>query len=147
MHTYNEITPLKYPKAGEQNAIVQIGIADISSGNTIWADLGEETNQYIPRIFWTNHASQLAVMRLNRHQNFMELLITDTQTGKGKVAITDSDEAWLDVKQEVVFLQQKTQIVWTSEKSGFRHIYIHDYAGNAIRQLTDGEWEVTDIVG
>jgi dipeptidyl-peptidase-4 len=109
--------------------------------------LREETNIYIPRIFWTTEGDQLAVMQLNRHQNFMELLMTDAQTGEGKVVITDKDEAWVDVKQEVAFLQQKEQIVWTSEKSGFRHIYIHDYAGNAIRQVTDGIWEVTDIVG
>ena len=147
MYPYNEITSLKYPKAGEHNAIVQIGIADVTSGKTVWVDLGEETNMYIPRIYWTNDTSQLAVMRLNRHQNFMELLLTDTQTGEGKVVFTDSDEAWLDVKQEIVFLQQKPQIVGTSEKNGFRHIYIHDYEGNEVRQITDGAWEVTDIVG
>ncbi len=147
LHQYNEISPLKYPKAGEKNAIVQIGMADVNSGNTVWADLGEETNMYIPRIFWTNDGGQLAVMRLNRHQNFMELLMINPETGEGNVVIADEDEAWLDVDHKMAFLQQKEQIVWTSEKSGFRHIYIQDYDGNQINQITDGDWEVSDIVG
>jgi len=144
---YNVAHVLRYPKVGEDNSIVNIGVVDIKTGKTIWMDLGKEKNIYIPRIEWTNSSNTLAIERLNRKQNIMELLFADVSTGKTKLILTDTDPAWVDVTNDLLFLENKDQFVWTSEQSGFRHIYLYDYNGNLMKQLTSGEWEVESIKG
>jgi len=81
MHAYNKITPLKYPKTGEENSIVKIGVIDLENEKVNWMDTGDNDEIYIPRIYWTNSPDQLAILRLNRLQNYLELLMTDSNTG------------------------------------------------------------------
>jgi len=147
MAVYNSVFNLKYPKAGEQNALVKIGVADVETGSITWMDLGEETDIYIPRIFWTNSSGKLAVLRLNRLQNRLEVLMADTKTGTTQPIITDTNEAWIDVRQDIFFLKKKDWIVFPSEKSGYKHAYLYDYQGKLIRQLTSGDWEISAIAG
>jgi len=146
MYTYNKVFNLKYPKVGEQNAIVKIAVADIQSGKTNWMDIGSNDDIYIPRIFWTNSSSTLSLLRLNRHQNYLEVIMSNSSTGKSKIIITDEDPSWIDIN-DLIFLKSKDQIILTSEKSGYRHAYLYDYTGNLIRQLTDGKWEISDLAG
>lgn len=144
---YSVPIPLKYPKVGEQNAIVKIGVVDITSGQTVWMDLGENDDIYIPRMDWTNSSSLLAIQRLNRAQNHLELLLADVATGSTRVILNDRNEAWVDVTNDFIFLKNSERFVWTSEKSGFRHIYLSDYSGKEIAQLTRGDWEVSSVIG
>lgn len=143
MYPYNKVFNLKYPKVGEQNSIIKIGVADLAANKTNWMNIGDNDDIYIPRIFWTNSSSKLAILRLNRHQNFLELLMANTENGETKVTITDSDPAWVDVRYNVLFLKNKDQIIWSSEKSGFKHAYLYDYNGKLINQITKGNWEIT----
>ena len=145
MYRYNKIFKLKYPEVGEQNSIIKIGVADLAANKTNWMDIGDNDDIYIPRIFWTNSSSKLAILRLNRRQNFLELLMANTENGKTKVTITDSDPAWIDVRNDVLFLKNKDQIIWSSEKSGFKHAYLYDYNGKLINQITKGNWEITKV--
>lgn len=142
---YNVVHALKYPKVGEANSIVSIGVVDVETGETKWMDLGKEKDIYIPRIKWTHSAKTLAIERLNRKQNKMELLFADVSTGKTKLIATDTDPAWVDVTDDLFFLKKKDQFIWTSEKSGYRHIYLFDYNGKLVKQLTSGEWEVESV--
>lgn len=145
---YSEPFSLKYPKVGEQNAIVKIAVVDISSGKTTWMDIGQETDIYIPRIEWTNRKGKLAIQRLNRAQNHLELLLADSQTGKTHKILDDrSDTGWIQVSDDFLFLSQSERFLWTSEKDGYRHIYLNDYDGKELAQLTDGDWEVHSIIG
>jgi len=147
MPVYNEIFNLKYPKAGTKNSIVKIGVADIPDGKTTWMNIGKNDDIYIPRIYWTNSSKQLAMLRMNRLQNHLEMLIANTDNGSSKTIITDNDSDWIDVQDDIRFLKNKDQIIWTSEKTGFKHIYLYDYNGNLIYQLTHGDWEVTAVAG
>ena len=147
MPLYNRVFNLKYPKAGEQNALVKVGIADVKSGKITWVDLGEETNIYVPRIFWTNSSAKLAILRLNRLQNHLDILMADSESGATKSIITDDNAAWIDVRQDIFFLKKKDWIVFPSEKSGFKHAYLYDYSGNLLHQLTKDDWEITSIAG
>src|SRR5690606_15873529 len=79
-----------YPKAGDNNSIVKIGVVNIASGKTVWMDIGEETDIYIPRIKFTNNPSRLSIQRLNKLQNKLEVLIAHTQTGKSKIILTET---------------------------------------------------------
>lgn len=145
---YSEPFSLKYPKVGEQNAIVKIGVVDIASGKTTWMDIGSEIDIYIPRIEWTNKKGQLAIQRLNRAQNHLELLLADSQTGKAKKILDDKSESgWIQVSDDFIFLNESQRFLWTSEKDGYRHIYLNNYDGKELAQLTKGDWEVRSIIG
>jgi dipeptidyl-peptidase-4 len=86
-------------------------------------------------------------MRLNRLQNNLELLMANANTGKSKIVITDSNNTWVDVRHDIIFLKQSNQIVWTSEMSGYNHAYLYDYNGKLINQITKGNWEVSSVDG
>ncbi len=147
MNTYNKIYALKYPYAGEQNSIVKIGVIDIDSRKTSWMDLGKDDDFYVPRIYWTNSADKLAIEKLNRRQNQMELLMSDAEDGKSNVIITDTDSCWVESEHDITFLKKSDKIVWTSEMSGYNHAYLYDYEGKLLNQITSGNWEVSDILG
>jgi len=141
---YNHSFKLKYPKAGVQNAVVKIGVVEIDGGDVTWMDLGTEDDIYIPKIFWTGE-EQLAMLRLNRLQNHIELLKADTKTGKTSVLIEDKNKTWVDVYNDILFLGKRRQIIWPSERDGYRHAYLYDYSGKLIRQITSGDWEVSSL--
>ncbi|MFQ6613182.1 MAG: DPP IV N-terminal domain-containing protein, partial [Fidelibacterota bacterium] len=147
MPYYNQVSGLKYPKVGEQNAVVKIAVFDLITNQTRWMDLGDNDDIYVPKIFWTNSSSKLAIVRLNRKQNLLELLMANTVTGRTKIIITDSDPAWIDVQHHISFLKSRDEILFSSEESGFRHAYLYDYQGKLIRQVTRGAWEITEISG
>ena len=145
MSQYNVITPLKYPKVGEQNSIVKIGVYDLKEDKITWMDIGSETNIYIPRIYWTNTSNKLAIMRLNRRQNHLELLLANSGTGQSNVIISDSNNTWINAEHDILFLQKKDEIIWTSESSGFNHAYLYNYNGKLLNQITKGNWDVTSV--
>lgn len=137
----------KYPKAGEKNSIVKIGVYDLASGETTWMDLGDETDQYIPRINWTQDPEVLAIRRMNRLQNTQDLMLADASTGKTHIIKTEKSETWIDVNDDLTFLENGEQFIYTSEEDGYNHIYLYDLDGNLVRQVTDGKWEVTEFLG
>lgn len=144
---YPGLTRFKYPKAGEQNSIVKIGVYDLSSGETTWMDIGSENDQYIPRINWTRDSNILAIRRMNRLQNEQNLMLADVTTGKTRTIKTETSNAWIDVNDNLTFLENGEQFIYTSEESGYNHIYLYDMDGKLIRQVTKGNWEVTDYLG
>ncbi|HEX3072953.1 MAG TPA: alpha/beta fold hydrolase, partial [Ignavibacteriales bacterium] len=133
-----------FPRPGGNISLVKIGIAEISSGKTSWVDLGNDYNIYIPRIAFTQDARYLTVQRLNRLQNKLAFLLADAYTGKSRTVFEESDPAWVDVKDDLMFLDDE-QFVWTSEKDGYNHIYLRDLSGKTDKQLTKGTWEVDHI--
>jgi len=140
-------TRYKYPKAGEKNSVVKIGVYDLSSGETTWMDLGSEKDQYIPRINWTKDPNKLAIRRMNRLQNKQDLMLADVNTGKTEIIKTETSDAWVDVSNDLRFLDNGNQFIYTSEESGYNHIYLYNMDGEMIRQITNGDWEVTHYVG
>ncbi|MBI9057641.1 MAG: S9 family peptidase [Labilibaculum sp.] len=144
---YPENYTFKYPKAGEDNSIVSVHVYDLQSAETRTMNVGEETDQYIPRIKWTQNAKQLSIVRMNRHQNHYELLLANTDTGKTKLLYEEKNKAWIDINDDLSFLKDGKHFIFTSEKSGFNHVYLYDMEGNPVRQITNGDWEVTKFLG
>jgi len=143
---FNKIK-MRYPKSGARNSIVKIGVINLDTRETKWMNIGDETDIYIPRIYWTNNQNELVIMRLNRLQNKLELLLSNTLTGDAKLLYTDTDSCWVDVEGlDIYFLKDNKRFLITSEKDGFKHIYLYELSGKFIKQITKGNWEVSDLV-
>ena len=136
----------KYPKAGEKNAVVSLHLFDVTSNKTQTVNLSNYNDFYIARIQWTNDANVLSAQVLNRHQNNLDLLFIDGNTATSKVVLNEKDKAYVDVTDNLTFLKDNS-FIWTSEKSGFNHIYHYDKTGKLKKQITTGNWEVTAYYG
>lgn len=136
----------KYPKAGEKNAVVSLHIYDAKVGTTKKINLGNYNDFYIPRIKWTNEAQTLSVQVINRHQNNLDLIFVDANSGAAKVVLNEKDKAYVDITDNLTFLNDNS-FIWTSEKDGFNHIYHYGKTGKLISQVTKGNWEVTAYYG
>ena len=136
----------KYPKAGEENAKVSLHIYDLASGNTSDIDVSEYHNYYIPRIMWTEEANLLSVQLINRHQNILDLVLVDVTNNSSSLLHQEKDDAYVDIKDDLTFLKNNS-FIWSSEKSGWNHLYLYDKNGKNEKQLTKGDWEVTRYYG
>jgi len=150
---YGELYPeehsYKYPKAGEDNSVVTVLVYDLKSGKTIPMDIGDETDQYIPRIRWTPVENQLAIYRLNRLQNKLELLFSDATSGSSKVIYTEENKYYIEDGNydNITFLKDGDRMILNSEQSGYNHIYLFNIENQELQQITSGNWDVTDLIG
>ncbi len=143
---YPEYETFKYPKVGEKNSEVSVFIYDLKSEETLPVDLGTEY-EYIPRVKWTQNPNQLCVFKMNRWQNDLELVLADAATGKTSTLLKEKNKYYVDIHDNLNFLKDGKHFIWTSEKSGFNHVYLYNMKGKEVKQLTKGDWEVTDFYG
>ena len=144
---YPENYNYKYPKAGEDNSVVDIYIYNLDNNQSVRLNTGSENDQYLPRMQWTKDANTLAFMRMNRLQNKMELLLANATTGKIKTLYTEDDKAYVEVPDTWKFLDDGKSFLITSERDGYNHIYLYGMDGSLIRQITSGDFDVVDIRG
>jgi Dipeptidyl aminopeptidases/acylaminoacyl-peptidas es len=137
----------KYPKAGEDNSVVGIYVYALDNGYISTMPLGENTDIYIPRIKWTKNPEILSIQRLNRLQNHLEILIADSRNGDSYVMYSEKNEFYIDITDNLTFLENKQQFLITSEQDGYNHIYLYNMDGSMEKQLTSGKWDVTNIYG
>jgi len=137
----------KYPKAGEDNSVVNVFIYDINNATTIKVDVGPNPDQYIPRIKWTHDANQLTFQRLNRLQNKLELMLADATTGKSSTILTEQNDTYIKVYDDLYFMKNKKEFLWTSERDGYKHLYLIDFSGNVVKQITKGNFEMMGLKG
>jgi dipeptidyl-peptidase-4 len=137
----------KYPKAGEENSTVEIFIYDVLSGKKIKADIGAEKDQYIPRIKWTQTADQLCIYRMNRHQNKLELLLCNAVSGATNVMLTEANNSFIEINDNLTFLKDKQHFIWSSSKSGYNQLYLYALSGKEEKQLTSGNFDVMNFYG
>src|SRR5690606_16613308 len=143
---YPQQQVFKYPKAGENNSKVSLHLYDVSKASTQNVALNAEKDYYIPRIKFTNNANVLSVQTQNRHQNQLNLLFVDANSGKTSTILTEKDKAYVDVTDNLTFLNDNS-FIWTSEKDGYNHIYHYNNDGSLKKQVTTGNWEVTNYYG
>ncbi|MCX6245407.1 MAG: S9 family peptidase [Bacteroidetes bacterium] len=144
---YPEQFKYKYPKPGEDNSKISLFIWNVASGKALPVDIGTESDIYIPRVKWTEDPGVLSFYRMNRHQNKLELLLADALTGKSNTIYTEENKYYIEVNDHLRFLKKNGGFILTSEKDGYRHIYLYSIKGELIRQLTKGPWEVADVLG
>ncbi len=146
---YPENRAFKYPKAGEDNSVVTVHIYDFETGKTILVDIGSEKDIYIPRLRWTKDINKLSVFRLNRLQNKFELLYANPNNGKTEVIYTETNKYFYEAESfdNLQFTDDGKYFVMTSERTGYRHLHLHDITGKEIKQLTSGNWDITEFLG
>lgn len=137
----------KYPKAGEKNSVVSIHTYNLADARVATMDVGEETDQYIPRIKW--NGDRLAICRVNRLQNRFDLLMANPETGESTEVYTESNPRYVERidDETVTFLADGDRFVVKSEQDGNMHLYIYSVKRGKIGQLTAGNWDVTSILG
>jgi dipeptidyl-peptidase-4 len=143
---YPEYVTFKYPKVGENNAVVTAHVYDIASDKTLDINIGDDEH-YIPRLKWTNDPNNLFIYKMNRHQNNLKVISANTTTGATKTVIEENDKYYIDITDDIRFLDNNNEFIWSSEKSGYNHIYLYDLSGNEKRALTKGEYDVTSFYG
>ncbi len=150
--SYPDRTEWKYPKAGEDNAQVQIGLFDTKTSQTHFPALGSENDQYLPRMQWGASDELLSVQRLNRWQNHWELLGIDPGNPQQIRLLTEEhDEAYVDIHDNLYFLphidgKASQQLIYSSEKSGYHHLYLLNYQTGKEQALTFGMSEVGRVM-
>ncbi len=140
--------PQRYPQAGENNPDVRVGVVAAGGGSTRWMDPAGTRDQYlIARVGWTPDSRNVYVVRTNRVQNKLDLLLAAAGSGKASRIFEETDKYWINVPDDPVFVNHGKEFLWLSERDGFRHLYLRSINSGQTRQLTQGSWEVTGIDG
>ncbi len=137
---------IDYPTPGSKNPAVSVFVAGVNEKSaTVAIDTGADKDVYLPRLQWLPDSKQVAIQRLNRPQNRLDLLFADARTGVSRIALSETDPYWINLANTLSFLKGAPQFIWSSERSGFRHLYLYSLDGKLVRPLTDGQWEVTSL--
>ena len=134
----------RYPATGTPNVLIQLGVIAPDGSALRWMDTGEETDIYLPRVDWFPGSDFLAVQRQSRDQKTLELLKVDVANGESRVLLTETSDTWINLHNELVFLEARPEFIWKSERNGHAHLYLYGNEGDLIRPLTSGDWDVAD---
>ena len=161
---YPETMQFRYPKAGETNAEIRVGVVDPRTGETLffdtdtWQEGGDDT-EYIAAMGWTpplaDGRSHVWMLRLNRDQDHVDLLYADPETGTVQTILSESNDSYIEVENgfsdtetgTITFLRDGEHFAWRSTRDGYGHLYLYRNDGTFVRQLTEGDWDVTDFHG
>lgn len=150
LNLYPGVMHFKYPKAGENNSKVQVCVYDDFNKTTRAMKIGDtDEDFYVPRIKWSNSPDQLAIFKLNRSQNRLDMLMADPRSTLTKLILREENKRYVSY-EDIDYLQFTTDNQYffgVSEKDGYRHIYQYRITGQPVKQLTKGNWDVTDVYG
>jgi len=159
MPTHPHVEQQKYPKVGDPNPTIRLGVLDAGNGKVKWITPFAETdaaNQYLPRFGWLNAAVVWAEV-LNRRQDEISLYFIDVGTGRSRKVLSETSDAWIDVDDVFRILKDSRgdagRFLWSSWRDGHTHVYLYSFnaqdplAGDAKleRQLTHGDFEVLSV--
>lgn len=144
-----EVENTKYPMAGTTSEQVTLGVYDLASGSTVFMKTGEPADQYLTSVTWNPNGHVIYIALLNREQNHLKLNSYDAQTGEFiRTLFEETDSRYVEPEHPLYFHpEKKDQFVWMSERDGYNHLYLYNNQGELIRQLTSGEWVVTEFLG
>ena len=143
------VKTIKYPFAGDPSHQVSLGVFNVSSGTTTFIKTGEPLEQYLTNIAWSPDEKHIYIAVLNRDQNHLKLNCYNASTGDfEKTLIEEKNDKYVQPLHPLTFLKNdENKFIWQSERDGFNHFYLYDIKGNLIKQLTKGNWEITELAG
>ena len=136
----------RYPRAGRPNAVVELYVHDRETGQRVKVDLGSNTDIYLARVNWSSDGSILYVQRLSRDQKTLDLLSVDPATGASRVIVTQRSDAWVPLSHDFRALDNGN-FIWSSEETGWKHLYLFNRDGRRIRAITQGQYPVKGLAG
>ncbi|MFL5619847.1 MAG: S9 family peptidase [Gemmatimonadaceae bacterium] len=140
---YSYVVPVQYPKAGTTNAAVRVGVVSAAGGTTQWiATPGDPRNNYIARMEWAASSDEIVLQHLNRLQNTLTLMLGDARTGRARTVLVERDSAWVDVVNDLRWLDGGKSFTWVSERDGWRHLYVVSRDGRSIKLVTPGDFDI-----
>ncbi len=137
--------PQRYPYAGTANPDVRLGVVPATGGKTRWLDPGPPADGLIARVDWTPSSKEIVVQRLTRTQKRLDLLAFDLASGKARTILQETAAAWINLQDDLTLLERSPRLVWSSERDGFRHLYLYSLDGKDLARLTSGSWEVSAV--
>ena len=137
----------KYPKAGEENSKVSVYAYDLKLNKSTQINLANFESYYIPQVFQTAQPNEIAIATSNRHQNKLEIIKINTKNYSTKKILTETDAAWIETDNLSLEFLEDNSFLWASERDGFRHFYWYTPDGKLKKQITKGNWEITDYYG
>jgi dipeptidyl-peptidase-4 len=143
--THGELEQERYPKAGDPNPKVKIGIVSLPNNKIVWADFDENADQYIAWPIWLPDSSRVVVQWMNRGQDNVKLYAVDPGTGKKEEIYNEQQPTWVEFFEDLYFFKDGSGFLLRSDLDGWRHLYIYDLKGNLKTRLTQGEWAVAGI--
>jgi dipeptidyl-peptidase-4 len=143
---YSKPIPLPYPKVGTANSAVKVGVISALGGETEWFNVpGDPTNNYLARMEFIPASDEVMIQQLNRLQNTNTVWIGNTKTMALNIILTDKDAAYLDLHDNIVWLENNQSFTWTSEKDGWLHLYKMSRDGKQSSVITKGTFDVVNI--
>jgi dipeptidyl-peptidase-4 len=144
---YPDVTRIPYPKAGTTNSAVRIGVISSTGGEPRWMKVdGDPRNNYLASLEWID-ASTIAMQQLNRAQNRNDFLLAEVATGNVRRVFRNESKTWVDVQNEIVWIDGGKAFLWLSERDGWRHIYRSAREGGAPQLITRFDADVIELVG
>lgn len=140
---------IKYPMAGMRSHLVTVGVYFMESGRVVYLKTGPSKEQYQTNISWSPDGSEIYIAELNRRQDTCRLKAYDSHTGDlNRIVLTETHEKYVEPEHPLYFIHNDAdRFIWQSERDGYNHLYLYAKDGRLLRQLTRGEWMVTDILG
>lgn len=143
---YSFIIPLPYPKAGTTNSAVKVGVVPAVGGETKWFDIpGDSRNNYLARMDFIPGSDEVMIQQLNRRQNINTVWVASVNTMKLRNILTDTDDAFLDIHDNIMWLDEGRSFTWTSERDGWLHLYKVSRDGKKMELITKGDFDVISI--
>jgi dipeptidyl-peptidase-4 len=140
---YSFTIPVQYPKAGTTNSAGRVGVVSARGGATVWLDVpGDPRNNYIARLDWAASSKEIVLQHLNRLQNTLEVMLGDAATGKVRTVLTERDSTWVDVLDDLRWVEGGKSFTWISERDGWRHLYVVSRDGKKQRLVTPGAFDL-----
>ncbi len=145
---YSRVIAVQYPKVGQANSAARIGIVPSAGGPTRWLEVaGDPRNHYIPRMEWAANSDEVYLQRLNRLQNTDEVMLGEVRTGSVRTILTERDSTWVEVVNDVVWLDGGKRFTWVSERDGWNHVYVVSRDGKSVKLVTDAPFDVLEVEG
>lgn len=142
---HGELEIQRYPKPGDSNPKVKLGIASLPDGKVVWADIDENADHYVAWPFWHPASSRLTFQWMNRGQDNIKIYEVDLQTGKKKEIYDEKQPCWVEFFEDLYFFRDGSGFLLRSDADGWRHLYYYDLEGKLRTRLTEGEWTVERI--
>ena len=135
----------RYPFAGSDNVDIDLGIYRIKDRKTDWLELDRLGDGYLARVKWVGDSQHLSYQWQSRNQQELNLLIYNRREKNERELLTETSDSWVNLHNDLHFLEDNKHFIWASERSGHKHLYLYRLDGSLIRQLSSGDWQVDEL--